>query len=362
MKMELVNLNKTFGNVPAVRDLSLSAADGELAALLGPSGCGKTTTLLTIAGVYKPTSGDILFDGERVNKLQPKERDIGMVFQSYALYPHMNAYQNIVFSLVLQKRPKSEMEQEAKRVAGMLGIGHLLERRASELSGGQQQRVALARALIKKPKLLLFDEPLSNLDARLRMSMREEIRRLQVELGITSVYVTHDQVEAMTMADKVAIMHDGDLLAYVPPRDLYERPSNSFIAQFIGSPQMNLLDVDFETKGGKAGVVLSNGTSLKIPADRVPKAPGDGKMKLGIRPEHITTSPERSADTTGQVTFVESLGRENLVVCDVNGHRIQFLTSPAERIAVGATVGMSLDMSEAHFFDLENGNSLRQNN
>ncbi len=359
MKMELVNLSKKFGDVYAVKNVSLAAEDGELVALLGPSGCGKTTTLLSIAGVYRPTEGEILFNGLCVNKMQPKERDIGMVFQSYALYPHMNAYQNIVFSLVLRKRPKDEMERAAKRVSEMLGIGHLLKRKAAELSGGQQQRVALARALIKEPKLLLFDEPLSNLDARLRLSMREEIKRLQVQLGITSIYVTHDQVEAMTMADRVAVMHDGELLAYVPPEELHERPRTEFIATFIGSPSMNLADVTVDNTGGSAHAVLKNGVSVKIPKERLPRMPQRGNaVRLGIRPEDVSVVAERSADVQARVTFVESLGRENLVVCDVGGQRIQCLTGPGQKPPLDSTVGLKLDMSRAHYFDPESQVSL----
>ncbi|WP_018526000.1 ABC transporter ATP-binding protein [Alkalispirochaeta alkalica] len=360
MKMELVNLNKTFRDAVAVRDVSLEVGHGELAAFLGPSGCGKTTTLLNIAGVYKPTSGDILFDGVRVNELQPKERDIGMVFQSYALYPHMSAYENIVFSLVLKKRPKDEMQREAKRVADMLGIGHLLDRSPSQLSGGQQQRVALARALIKRPKLLLFDEPLSNLDARLRMSMREEIKRLQVELGITSVYVTHDQVEAMSMADKVAVMQDGNLLAYVPPGELHEHPRTIFIAQFIGSPSMNILDAEFVMKEGKPTVILAGGkVELEVPQDRIPKLSGESRaVKFGIRPEHVFLEPQATSDAYAAVTFVESMGRENLVVCDVDGQRLQFLSAPGETVHLGDHVGMKIDMKRVQFFDPESGLSL----
>ncbi len=357
MKMELVNLNKSFQDVSAVKNLNLKVNDGELVAFLGPSGCGKTTTLLTIAGIYKPTSGDIFFDGERVNSLQPKERDIGMVFQSYALYPHMNAYQNIVFSLVLKKRPKEEMQREAKRVSDMLGIGHLLDRKASQLSGGQQQRVALARALIKQPKLLLFDEPLSNLDARLRMSMREEIRRLQTNLGITSVYVTHDQVEAMTMADRVAVMHNGDLLAYVTPEELHERPRTLFIGQFIGSPSMNILDAQLKSIDGSLHIKLTDGTTLPIPGERTPKSCKDGDMvKFGIRPEDVKL--DSNGSVRGKVTFIESLGREHLIVSNIGEQRMQLLTEPGNKISLDSNINISVDMRKAQFFDAETGLTL----
>ncbi|MCK4449209.1 MAG: ABC transporter ATP-binding protein, partial [Anaerolineae bacterium] len=220
MRVDLKDLYKQFGKVVAVDDLNLEIEHGDFISLLGPSGCGKTTTLLMVAGIYKPTEGYIYFGERIVNNLPPKDRNIGMVFQSYALYPHMTVYDNLTFPMQLKKVPKEVMKERAQRVADMMDIGHLMDRKPAQLSGGQQQRVALGRALVKEPKLLLFDEPLSNLDARLRLSMRGEIKRLQMELGITSIYVTHDQVEAMTMADRVAVMKDGKLQAYSPPDEL----------------------------------------------------------------------------------------------------------------------------------------------
>jgi ABC-type sugar transport system ATPase subunit len=217
MKVKLENLTKRWGKVVGADHINLDVGDGEFVAFLGPSGCGKTTTLLMVAGIYKPTEGTIKFDDRVVNHLAPKDRNIGMVFQSYALYPHMNVFQNISYPLKLQKIPKGEMQERTQRVADMMDIGHLMDRKPAQLSGGQQQRVALGRALVKEPQLLLFDEPLSNLDARLRLTMRAEIKRLQIDLGVTSVYVTHDQVEAMTMADRVAVMKEGKLQAYSPP-------------------------------------------------------------------------------------------------------------------------------------------------
>ncbi|MBC8252593.1 MAG: ABC transporter ATP-binding protein, partial [Ardenticatenia bacterium] len=236
MKVALERLTKHFGKVVAAQNIDLDISDGEFVALLGPSGCGKTTTLLMIAGIYKPTSGFVKFDGGVVNHLPPKDRNIGMVFQSYALYPHMTVFDNLTFPLKLKKTPKEEMAQRAQRVADMMGIGHLMDRKPAQLSGGQQQRVALGRALVKEPDMLLFDEPLSNLDARLRLSMRGEIKRLQIDLGITSIYVTHDQVEAMTMADRIAVMNEGLLQACATPDDLYDRPETFFVASFIGNP------------------------------------------------------------------------------------------------------------------------------
>ncbi len=221
MRVELDNLSKAWDGVVGADRITLDIADGDLVVFLGPSGCGKTTTLLMVAGIYKPTGGTIKFDGHIVNEVAPRDRGIGMVFQSYALYPHMTVFGNISYPLRIQKVNKSEIRERVQRVSDMMGIGHLLERKIAQLSGGQQQRVSLGRALVKEPQLLLFDEPLSNLDARLRLTMRGEIKRLQADMGITSIYVTHDQVEAMTMADKIAVMSDGVLQAYDVPEDLY---------------------------------------------------------------------------------------------------------------------------------------------
>jgi len=355
MKVELANLSKKFGNVTAVDDVNLDIRDGEFVAFLGPSGCGKTTTLLMIAGIYRPSAGDIFFDGARVNELQPKDRDIGMVFQSYALYPHMSVFQNMVFSLILKKRPKQELQREAQRVAKMLGIVELLERRPGQLSGGQQQRVALARALIKQPRLLLFDEPLSNLDARLRVSMRGEIKKLQGDLGITSIYVTHDQIEAMTMADRIAVIKDGRLQAYLQPEELHDRPRTLFIAQFIGNPPMNIFTVELKSAEGGLWTELGGGVALAIPAERRPR---DGKktVKMGIRPQDIHASA--SGDIGAEVSLVEPMGRDDLVFCKVGGMDIQFLEDPALKLKRGASVRLSFDMGKSQFFDPQTERSL----
>jgi len=235
VRVALKDLCKRFGKVVAVDNLNLEVEHSEFICLLGPSGCGKTTTLLMVAGIYKPTRGYVYFDDRIVNELPPKDRNIGMVFQSYALYPHMTVFDNITFPLKLKKVSRGEMERRAQRVADMLGIGQLMDRKPAQLSGGQQQRVAVARALVKEPDILLFDEPLSNLDAKLRLRMRGELKRLQMELGITSIYVTHDQVEAMTMADRIAVMNEGMLQAYASPEQLYDHPETMFVAAFIGS-------------------------------------------------------------------------------------------------------------------------------
>ena len=251
MRVRLENLRKSWGDVDGVASVDLDVDDGEFVALLGPSGCGKTTSLLMVAGIYKPTEGEIYFDEQPVSHLPPKDRNLGMVFQSYALYPHMTVQQNISYPLKLQKVDKAAIAAEVNRVATLLGIDDLLGRKPGELSGGQQQRVALGRALAKSPELLLFDEPLSNLDARLRLVMRSEIRRLQQELGVTSLYVTHDQVEALTMADRIAVYDKGRILAYDTPAALYDTPPNRFVAGFVGNPPMNFVTMDIRDEDGR---------------------------------------------------------------------------------------------------------------
>lgn len=354
MDVTLQNLTKKFGTETAVDKMNLDIKDGEFVAFLGPSGCGKTTTLLMTAGIYKPDGGEILFGDRLVNKLQPKDRNIGMVFQSYALYPHMSVYENIVFSMKLQKKPKKEMIQEADRVAGLLGIGHLLKRKPGQLSGGQQQRVALGRALIKKPELLLFDEPLSNLDARLRITMRSEIKRLQKDLGITSIYVTHDQVEAMTMADRVAVMKDGQLQAFMPPIDLHEKPRTKFIAQFVGNPPMNFFDMELRTEGQNINA-YNEKVSLLLDPSRVP-GKGGKNVVLGIRPEDISLNSKSAIKA--EILIVEPLGRDDLLQCRIGDTDISILADPKERHRSGDVVGIDFDNKSFQFFDPETDKSL----
>lgn len=309
-----------------------------------------------VAGIYKATDGDLLFDGERVNKWAPKDRDIGMVFQSYALYPHMTVYQNLVYPLVLKKRPKAEMQKEAQGVADMMGIGHLLKRRPGQLSGGQQQRVALGRALIKKPRILLFDEPLSNLDARLRISMRGEIKKLQKDMGITSIYVTHDQIEALTMADRIAVIKDGILQAYTNPEDLHNRPRTLFIAEFIGNPPMNLFDVEIKSEGAKLFASLGEGVKLAIPDSRKPKKPVAGRVRMGIRPQDIHPDAKEGIET--EVSLVEPMGRDDLIVCRVGEMDIHFLVDPVMKLKMGNRIKLKFDMETIQFFDTESELSL----
>ncbi|MDK1080093.1 MAG: ABC transporter ATP-binding protein, partial [Anaerolineae bacterium] len=354
---ELENLTKKWGDVVGVDSINLDIQDGEFVVFLGPSGCGKTTTLLMVAGIYKPTTGAIRFDGRVVNQVAPKGRNIGMVFQSYALYPHMTVYQNISYPLKLKKTPKAEIQERAQRVADIMGIGHLMDRKPANLSGGQQQRVALGRALVKEPGLLLFDEPLSNLDARLRLSMRSEIKRLQVDLGITSIYVTHDQVEAMTMADRIAVINDGQLHAYDTPAEVYDRPRTLFIARFIGNPPMNFTEVEFSQING-AYHARREGLELVIPADRAEKAVGKGSVMMGIRPEDIIVDSE---GIPGEIHGVEPLGRDHLIDAKIGDTHFYLLADPSLRLKSGDTVKLGFNTKKSQFFDIKSERSLLWN-
>lgn len=356
MQVDIQNLTKQFGNVVAVDSLNLDIKSGEFVAFLGPSGCGKTTTLLMIAGIYKPTDGIMRFGDVVVNQMQPRERNIGMVFQSYALYPHMTAYSNIAYPLKLKGLPKKEQNERVQRVADVMGIGHLLDRRPSQLSGGQQQRVALGRALVKEPDLLLFDEPLSNLDARLRLTMRGEIKHLQRDLGITSIYVTHDQIEALTMADRIAVMNQGKLEAFDTPDGLYARPKTLFIAGFVGNPPMNFVDVEVSQNG--AGPVAANDdlhTRFTVEHGQNVLA-HKGKITMGIRPEDILV--DDSSDIRGEVYLVEPLGRDDLIDVRIGNTRIMALGDPQLNIRPGDTVGLRLNPERLQFYDTQTEQSL----
>ncbi len=354
MKIELRRLTKTWGETTAVAGVDLDIDDGEFVAFLGPSGCGKTTTLMMIAGIYQPTSGEILFDGEVVNDLAPRDRGVGMVFQSYALYPHMTVAENISYSLKLRGVDKVTRRRRAQEIADLMGIGHLLDRKPAELSGGQQQRVAVGRALVKEPRVLLFDEPLSNLDARLRLTMRSEIKRMQTELGITSIYVTHDQVEATTMADRIAVMRGGRLEAYADPDELYRRPQTLFVAGFVGNPPMNI--VDAQVVGLNGGFVAQTlGIEIPLPDDRSRPVVGRRSVKMGIRPEHILVG---SGPFAGEVVLVEPLGREDLVDIDVGSGTLRALADRSLGIRPRDRVSFEINSAEVQFFDPETERSL----
>ena len=356
MKVTIDNLSKIFGDVVGVENLTLHIDDGEFVAFLGPSGCGKTTTLLTLAGIYKPTEGMIKFGERVVNQVQPKDRNIGMVFQSYALYPHMTVFQNISYPLKLKKVAKNDQHDRVRQVANVMGIGNLLDRRPGQLSGGQQQRVALGRALVKEPDVLLFDEPLSNLDARLRLTMRGEIKHLQKNLGITSIYVTHDQVEAMTMADRIAVMNGGHLQAFDSPDELYNRPKTQFVAGFVGNPPMNFVSVEVSQSNGRY-LAETDSLSLEVGQKRgEPPASYDGAVVMGIRPEDIQISDDGAI--AGEIFIVEPLGREDLIDVRVGPHSFLLLASTETQHQAGERVKLKFDMEKLQFFDPQTEKSL----
>ncbi|MGX1902253.1 ABC transporter ATP-binding protein [Thermolongibacillus altinsuensis] len=356
MKIELKNICKSFNKKSNTIDhMSLTIEDGEFVALLGPSGCGKSTTMLMIAGIYKPDSGEIYFDGQLVNDLEPKDRNIGMVFQSYALYPHMTVLENIAFPLKQQKVPKEERIERAKQAAEMVQLGHLLDRKPSELSGGQQQRVALARAIVKKPKVLLLDEPMSNLDARLKIEMREEISRIQKELGITTILVTHDQEEAMTMADRIAVMRDGKIIQYSTPMELYNHPKDYFVAQFIGTPPMNFLK-------GKLSNNQLRLRNMTIELDRK-WLDFDGEetdVHVGIRPHDLKLGNNGDIRIRGIVHMVEPIGHSQIVNVKVGNEQVRFFVEPNIKMEYGREVEISADISAIHLFDKATGRSLKK--
>ncbi|MCD6266799.1 MAG: ABC transporter ATP-binding protein [Thermotogaceae bacterium] len=348
-EIRVVNLKKYFGKVRAVDGISFDVNDGEFVALLGPSGCGKTTTLLTLAGIYKPTGGEIYFDDILMNDVPPKYREIGMVFQNYALYPHMNVFENIAFPLRAKKLPKEEITKKVVQIAKKLMIDSLLDRKPSQISGGQQQRVALARALVKEPKVLLFDEPLSNLDAKLRMMMRAEIKKLQEDLGITSVYVTHDQAEAMTMASRIAVFNQGKLIQYGTPDEIYSNPRNMFVAAFIGNPPMNFLK-DFAIEGKKYAV--RDTARIKLPREM--KVDENKKYVLGFRPEDVVIKEGKEEGAIQGVVYVlEPLGRDIIVnvMTDKTRELVKIFAEPGDVPREGTEVSLFLNEDKIHLFD-----------
>ncbi len=338
------DLCKRFGSVEVLKNINLEAETGEFIALVGPSGCGKSTLLAMLAGLESVTS----IGGRVVNSVAPKDRDIAMVFQSYALYPTMTVRENITFGMESRRVPKAQQDTALARVAALLQIGELLGRRPAQLSGGQRQRVAMGRALVRDPKLFLFDEPLSNLDAKLRVEMRTEIKKLHQRVAKTTIYVTHDQVEAMTLASRVAVLHRGVLQQFDRPREVYERPANLFVAGFMGSPSMNILPAELVDDGGRPGVAIETATNRRALLPLVgPVGKSGQKVLLGIRPEHFV----RLADT--QVEVVEPTGAETMVVLRVGGREIIARYEPDDAPAVGETAKLSVDMNKACLFDPE---------
>src|SRR4051812_44306870 len=305
--LEVSALRKAFGATQVLHGVDLTVGDGEMIVIVGASGCGKSTLLRLVAGLETPTTGAIRIDGRDVTPLEPAERDIAMVFQNYALYPHMTVAQNMAYGLRIRGLPRAEIDRRVQESAGLLGIGALLDRRPRQLSGGQRQRVAMGRAIVREPKLFLFDEPLSNLDAKLRVQMRAEIRRLQRRLGVTSLYVTHDQVEAMTLGDRLVVMHQGHAAQVATPMEVWARPADTYVGAFIGSPAMNLLQATL-TPGG-AAAALRAGATLPF-ADGVRPGPEGRRLLVGIRPEHVRPAP---AGLPLAVELREPLGSETLL-------------------------------------------------
>ncbi|AKG38622.1 MAG: ABC transporter ATP-binding protein [Infirmifilum sp.] len=355
------DLVKRFGKVLAVDHVNFEARDGEFLVLLGPSGCGKTTTLRMIAGLETPDEGEIYIGEKLVNDLPPKDRDVAMVFQNYALYPHMKVYDNIAFPLRVRKVPKDEIDQRVREVAKLLRIEDLLDRYPRQLSGGQQQRVALGRALVRKPQVFLMDEPLSNLDAKLRVYMRAELKRLQRELGITTIYVTHDQAEAMTMADRVAVMNEGKIMQLAEPAELYYKPANTFVAGFIGAPAMNFIEASLVKRDGE--YVLDTGV-FKVPLPKdfvqfIEEAGAPSEVILGIRPEHIEISREKTPEGFEVEVFVtEPLGSETIIDFRHGDAIVKAKYPGLFEARHGDKVWVRFKMKEAHIFDKKTGKAI----
>ena len=344
----LHKIQKRFGAVSIIKDLSVDIANGEFVVLVGPSGCGKSTLLRMVAGLEETSGGAIRIGDREVSNLPARDRDIAMVFQNYALYPHMTVEQNMGFALKLKKTNPAETTAQVRRAASVLGLEKLLDRYPRQLSGGQRQRVAMGRAIVRNPQVFLFDEPLSNLDAKLRVVMRGEIKAMHQRIGTTTIYVTHDQIEAMTMADKIVVLHDGDIEQVGRPLDLYDRPANLFVAGFIGSPSMNFLDGRIEE-----GVFRTDrGLVLPLPADVSPERVGGRQLVYGIRPEHIRADAQ---GIQGRAAIIEGTGSEIFAKLDCGNQQISCLFRERLDIRFGDTIGISIDPRQVHLFDKATG-------
>jgi multiple sugar transport system ATP-binding protein len=356
-QVALRNIVKMFDKTPAVQGIDLDIADREFIVLVGPSGCGKSTTLRMIAGLEEATSGEIFIGDQLVNDVPPKDRDIAMVFQNYALYPHMTVYENMSFGLRLKKFPKQEIKQRVEAAAQILDITPLLDRRPKQLSGGQRQRVAMGRAIVRNPKVFLFDEPLSNLDAKLRVQMRTEIKKVHQKVTTTTVYVTHDQVEAMTLADRVVVMNAGRIEQIGPPNELYHNPKTRFVAGFIGSPAMNFLPARVVNGGSSLSVRLSDQLSLPVPENRTARYKPfvDKEVVFGLRPEDIIEP--RSETLPGSAAFdvqldvVEPMGMETMVYFIIDGVEVCGRVNPTAAKNAGETMRLVADLNHMHLID-----------
>ncbi len=363
-EVRLENVTKMFGDLTAVDSANLTIEDSEFIVLVGPSGCGKTTTLRCVAGLEEPTEGEVYIGDRVVNGVPPKDRDIAMVFQNYALYPHMDVYNNIAFGLKLRKLPKDEIDERVNRTAELLGIHGKLDSKPKELSGGQRQRVAVGRAIARNPKVFLFDEPLSNLDAKLRVQMRAELQELHHNLETTSMYVTHDQVEAMTLGNRVAVIDEGVIQQYAAPQQIYDHPSNKFVAGFIGSPSMNFLDARISEEDGNV-YVEGDGFKLLLPDKISGQVEGlHGKdVTFGVRPEDLTAEqtvhePDETKSFDTHVLVTEPLGDEIIVHTEVGDQEIVAQLSPRVEIEPHQDVTLFADMDYIHIFDKETGDAI----
>lgn len=358
--IDLKNICKVYpGDVTAVSDFNLTIEDKEFIILVGPSGCGKSTLLRMIAGLEEITKGELFIGDRLVNEVAPKDRDIAMVFQNYALYPHMTVYKNMAFGLELRKTPKAVIAEKVQTAAKVLDIEHLLNRKPKALSGGQRQRVALGRAMVRNPAVFLLDEPLSNLDAKLRTSMRSEITKLHKRLGTTFVYVTHDQTEAMTMGDRIVVMKDGVIQQIDTPQNLYDSPANLFVAEFIGSPQMNFIEVTIRKEEHKLYASFGK-SNIFIPERVMPAAVGERYLEkqviLGIRPEFISGGSDLSADHStihGEVNLAELMGAEKFVYFVCENHKLIARVSGKSNIKAGDSIRFTIDCANVHLFDKE---------
>jgi len=349
------DVRKSFARVEVLKGVSTGIEDGELRVVLGPSGCGKSTLLRLVAGLEEITSGAIRIGERVVNDLEPKDRDIAMVFQNYALYPHMSVYDNMAYGLRNQGKPKDEIERRVREAARILGLDELLERRPRQLSGGQRQRVAMGRAIVREPAVFLFDEPLSNLDAKLRVQMRIEIRQLQQRLGTTSIYVTHDQVEAMTLGDRLMVMNAGEVEQIGTPLEVYERPASVFVGGFIGSPAMNFLDATIDPGGSEVTVGRD-----RLPLPRPLPDHAGRRTTLGLRPEHLPLANGADRALHVQVALVEALGADTVVHGEIVGGGAPITTRLAgtTRIAAGDRLSLAVDPVHLHLFDPDSGRRL----
>lgn len=353
------SVKKSFGKTEVLHGIELQIENGEFVVLVGPSGCGKSTLLRMIAGLEEVTGGEVRINGQVVNNMPPKKRDIAMVFQNYALYPHMKVFDNMAFSLKLQKMNAQKIEKQVLKAANILGLGEFLDRYPRQLSGGQRQRVAMGRAIVRNPQVFLFDEPLSNLDAKLRVQMRSEIKALHQQLSSTSIYVTHDQIEAMTMADKIVVMHDGWVEQVGSPLELYDFPANKFVAGFIGSPAMNFLEGTIGCSNGSCYVEVAGANQLPLPNTWTSES--GRKVVYGIRPEHLVLSDDDSGVRV-KVGVVEPTGSETLIISEIAGTELHAVFRERHNFKTEETIFLQPTMSKIHLFDAQTGKVIIGNN